>query len=322
MKNHVKTIGDLMVRKVIAVSPDATVAEAARLISANEIGCVAVVEKKKGKKLIGIISERDITVKLAAKKRSPTRTKVKKIMSTKLFTVNMEDSLVKVAGMMHKHHIRHIPVVDKENMIVGILSIRDLLTRIEANLRTLVKERTRDLNVDALTGLYNYRFFNNYLEAEIVRSARHGHHLSLLFVDIDRFKVFNDTFGHARGDILLKEIADLLKAKDTPKTAQRKVEFSSRKSDIPVRVGGDEFILILPETSKEGALFCAERLRQAVEQRLFLGKTGQAKQHVTISIGVAEFPLDATNKKDLVDKADAALYQAKQLGRNRVYVYA
>lgn len=314
-----------MIKRIVTVTPESSVVEAARKMRGHSIGCVVVIGKKNNKKLVGIVSERDITTKLVACGRDPDHTPVKEVMSTKLFTAHVNDSLAKVASLMHKRHIRHIPVVDSEYNILGILSMRDLLSRIEANLRHLVKETTKDLNIDALTGLYNYRFFNNYMDAEIARSSRHGHHLSLLFIDIDHFKIFNDTYGHAKGDRLLKEIAKLLKNKEDfcprSRCSEPSDSFSIRKSDISARIGGDEFILILPETSKEGALFCAERLRQAVEQTDFLGREHQPARHVTISIGIAEFPLDAINKKDLVDKADQALYQAKKLGRNRVYVY-
>lgn len=314
--DHIKSIGALMVRKVIAVSPESTVQEAAKKLAAHKIGCVAVL---KDKRLIGIVSERDVAVQIGAKGRNPAQTKVSEIMTAKVVTARTDDSLAKVAGMMHRSHIRHIPVVDGENHPIGILSMRDLLTRIETNLKNLVREKTKDLNSDPLTGLYNYRFFNNYMDAEIARSLRHVHQLSLLYIDIDHFKIFNDTHGHAKGNMLLKAVSDLLKPKDTQHGTS--TAFSTRKSDIGVRIGGDEFVLVLPETTKEASLFCAERLRQAVEQTVVVRKKNQ-ERHVTISIGIASYPADATGKKDLLEKADKALYQAKKLGRNRVYVYA
>ncbi|MBI3306368.1 MAG: GGDEF domain-containing protein [Candidatus Omnitrophica bacterium] len=314
---NIKSIGSVMVRKVIAVSSDSTAQHCAKKLALHKIGCVAVLE---GKELVGIVSERDIAVQIGAKGKNPVTTKVSEIMTARVVTARFDDSLAKVAGMMHKSHIRHIPVVDGESHLIGILSMRDLLTRIESNLKSLVREKTKDLNSDPLTGLYNYRFFNNYMDAEIARSSRHSHQLSLLYIDIDHFKMFNDSHGHAKGNVLLKAVSNLLKPKDM-QHLEGNPAFSTRKSDIGVRIGGDEFVLILPETSKESSLFCAERLRQAVEQTIFLRKKNQ-EQHVTVSIGIASFPADATGKKDLLEKADKALYQAKKLGRNRVYVYA
>ncbi len=317
-KAEIKNIGAVMVKKVVGIPPGATVTEAAQKMARFEIGCVAVVDKSNH--LIGIFSERDITKKVAARRKNPVTTRVSTVMTTKVTTVTTDDSLVKVARIMQRKHIRHIPVVDRNRNVIGILSMRDLLTRIEANLRGLVKERTKDLNLDALTGLYNYRFFNNYLDAEIARSLRHGHRLSLLFIDVDHFKTFNDTYGHAKGDQLLKELATFLKSSDVKKPEG----FSVRKSDLGVRLGGDEFVLILPETPKENALFCAERLRQGIAQKLYFSKKNQpgSGRHVTVSIGIAEFPTDAKSNKELVEKADEALYQAKKRGRNRVYLYA
>ncbi|MBI3312969.1 MAG: diguanylate cyclase [Candidatus Omnitrophica bacterium] len=316
--DYIKSIGTVMVKKVIAVTPETSVQECAKKLAAHKIGCVAVLRDGR---LVGIVSERDIAVQIGAKGKNPSQTKVNDIMTAKVVTARVDDSLAKVAGMMHKMHIRHIPVVDNDNRPIGILSMRDLLTRIETNLKNLVREKTKDLNSDPLTGLYNYRFFNNYMDAEIARSSRHGHQLSLLYIDIDHFKIFNDTHGHAKGNVLLKSVANLLKSRDVQVQGEVAPAFSIRKSDIGIRIGGDEFVLILPETSKEASLFCAERLRQGVEQTVAIRKKNQA-QHVTVSIGIASYPTDATGKKDLLEKADQALYQAKKLGRNRVYVYA
>lgn len=308
------SISTIMKKDLITIVPATSVMEASRCLSKYHIGCVVVV---KNNELVGIISERDIATKVTAFGKDPFKTKVSDIMTRKIFAAKPKDSIVKVCRMMQRRHVRHIPVVDDKNQAIGILSMRDLLTRIESHLRGMVREATKDLNIDALTGLYNYRFFNNYLDAEIARSTRHGYRLSLLFIDIDHFKVFNDTLGHAKGDAIIREVGQLLKSRED----HMEGEFSLRKSDIAVRVGGDEFVLILPETTKEGALFCAERLRQAVEEKVYLTKKKQGSQRITVSIGVAEFPTDAANRKDLAEKADKALYQAKKLGRNRVYLY-
>ena len=162
-------------------------------------------------------------------------------------------------------------------------------------------------NLDGLTGLYNHRAFQDRLDEEIERARRGGHSLALLMLDIDLFKVFNDTYGHLAGDRILKEVSKIIRA-------------SIRKMDIPARYGGEEFAVILPESTLQGAFLVAERIRQEVaEKRIdFDGK----KIGVTISIGIALYPEDGKDKKSLIASADLALYHAKRSGRNRVCTYS
>jgi diguanylate cyclase (GGDEF)-like protein len=168
--------------------------------------------------------------------------------------------------------------------------------------------------VDGLTGLYNHRFLQDRLRAEIARASRHGHPVSLLFCDIDDFKLYNDRFGHAAGDALLAEIGRILR--NTGSYTDALIAF--RESDVTARYGGEEFVVILPETPAEGAVVKAERLREAVERTPFAQSETQPLGSVTLSIGVAEFPHDAADKNGLLQAADRALYRAKQLGKNRV----
>ncbi|HTL47232.1 MAG TPA: diguanylate cyclase [Verrucomicrobiae bacterium] len=306
----INTIGSIMIPDVVALSPDASITEAAQKLTEHRIGAVVVVENGK---LVGILSERDFVTKIFAQKRELEKLRVSDVMTQKLITARPDYSLGKVLEEMKESHIRHVPVVDAEGHVLGIVSMRDLLTRVEENLRNLVRERTKDLSIDPLTGLYNYRFFNDYLDAEISRSLRRGYLFCLLFIDIDRFKAFNDTQGHSQGNLLLKEFAKILR----PEMGEGpKVDFSIRRSDIAVRMGGDEFVLILPETNRAGAMTCAERMRKAVEHQLY--HLGSDDIRITVSIGIAEFPSDATKKEDLIERADQALYKAKRTGRNRV----
>jgi len=152
---------------------------------------------------------------------------------------------------------------------------------------------------DGLTDLFNYRAFQHRLHLEIERSKRFTLPLSLLMLDIDHFKQYNDKFGHPAGDRLLKEFADLLRN-------------HVREVDCPARYGGEEFVLILPGTVKKSALIVAEKIRVLVETADFSGS------HITVSIGVASFPEDTDAKDSLITLADQALYQAKEAGRNRI----
>jgi diguanylate cyclase (GGDEF)-like protein len=175
--------------------------------------------------------------------------------------------------------------------------------------RILVYEQTRALSMtDELTGVFNRRYFNQRYERESQRAKRYGRPLTVLMIDIDHFKNYNDVNGHLMGDDVLKQVAKLL-------------ESNIRRSDILARYGGEEFVILLPEISKEKARKAAEKLRQTVEQTRFAGEEKQPKGTVTISIGLATFPDDAEEPEALLDLADQALYAAKAASRNRVVAH-
>ena len=165
-------------------------------------------------------------------------------------------------------------------------------------------------NVDGLTGVYNHRFFQNTLEQEISRAIRRESSLSLVLVDIDHFKAFNDNHGHQTGDFVLKLFAETLRD-------------CLRNYDTLARYGGEEFVIILPETTGEEATLVAEKLRQAVEDKVF--NDGRRDYRVTASFGIAccePAIVDDFSKSSFISDADAALYDAKDKGRNRVALYA
>ncbi|GAC1373038.1 MAG: hypothetical protein NVS3B3_07450 [Aquirhabdus sp.] len=159
-------------------------------------------------------------------------------------------------------------------------------------------------NNDPLTELYNRRYFEPLLKQEMFRANRFIHPVSLLMLDIDHFKNINDTYGHPTGDLVIKTIANICRN-------------SARNIDTPARIGGEEFAILLLEVNLEGALLAAERIRKAVENTTIRSLKG-APLSFTISIGVAERPLNVLSEKDFIAMADAALYQAKAAGRNCV----
>ncbi len=158
--------------------------------------------------------------------------------------------------------------------------------------------------IDGLTGLYNRRYIMEQLAKEFVRSRRYRNWLSLIIVDIDYFKHYNDTNGHLAGDRVLKRVA--LAIRD-----------SVREIDLVARWGGEEFVLLLPEINGENGMIVAEKIRREVESQRFKNERKQPNHNLTISLGVAQNSTDIKNHIDMFNRADAALYRAKLEGRNR-----
>ena len=166
---------------------------------------------------------------------------------------------------------------------------------------------------DRLTGLVHHAQFQEELDREIARSQRYNHNFGLVYFDVDRFKTINDAHGHGMGDEVLKELAQILIDSQGGTDGM----FRLRETDVAARYGGDEFVLILPETSKGGAESLGERLRRCVSEHEF----GDGRVQTTISVGIASFPEDGTTRDTLLNAADTALYRAKALGRNRIVSY-
>ena len=158
---------------------------------------------------------------------------------------------------------------------------------------------------DELTGLVNRRRLTTELQREVQRSDRHGRTFAVLMLDVDRFKHFNDTYGHPAGDAVLKRVARILGD-------------NARDVDTAARYGGEEFLVILPETAADGAALVAERIRGSMEGDRFTPDGGSAEVSVTVSIGYAVFPEHARTPETMIEAADQALYRSKEGGRNRV----
>jgi diguanylate cyclase (GGDEF)-like protein len=160
---------------------------------------------------------------------------------------------------------------------------------------------------DGLTGLYNHRCFQERLREEVGRAQRYGRALTLVFFDIDHFKELNDRYGHLLGDEALASFGKLLSGSEESIA-------NKRTSDVAARYGGEEIVLLLPETDRQGGVIKAQRVCAAVSQL----KLSVASATMTVSAGVAEYPRDAGSAQELIKRADEALYQAKRRGRNRV----
>jgi diguanylate cyclase (GGDEF)-like protein len=214
---------------------------------------------------------------------------------------------------------------------IGVLNISDKITgavfseqdmvllRSFASFASIALERSsyyslaghlKELSItDPLTGLFNRRYFDERFFEEIQRSKRHSLSFSLAMIDIDDFKLFNDTEGHLAGDEILKNIANI--AKD-----------SLRIIDVIARFGGEEFAVIMPQTDKDEAFMVTERIRKSIVE--YLPRTWNVfpNDAITISIGIASFPSDGNDRKSLIRNADKALYTAKIKGKDRTVVWA
>lgn len=169
-------------------------------------------------------------------------------------------------------------------------------------------EATRQTLIDDLTRLYNVRYLYQTLEGEIRRARRYGLSVSVVFMDLDGFKLVNDAYGHRAGSATLTEVAEVITR-------------TVRESDFVARYGGDEFVLMLPETPAKRALQMAERVRSRIAGHRFKGG-GAAEIFLTASFGVASFPEHATQAEKLIELADAAMYEAKQRDKNNVRLAA
>jgi len=180
-----------------------------------------------------------------------------------------------------------------------------------ARIRSLIARTStyRRLGIfDGLTKLYSRQHFEQRLPEEVGRALRYETSLSLCMVDIDRFKDVNDTYGHKVGDFALKSVANYIQA-------------DLRMSDFSARYGGDEVVVVMPETTKSSAWKAFERIRLRLDSAEFAYENGSPSLRVTVSAGIAACPQDATSGDALIVCADKALYRAKKAGRNRVYVF-
>ncbi len=189
----------------------------------------------------------------------------------------------------------------------GFANLQIFFNQISIGLqKALLYEKVQRLSItDGLTRLYSHRFFRTRLDEELALMKRYASHLCLLILDIDHFKKYNDNYGHVAGDQVLMETARILKETcDVTQTV--------------ARYGGEEMVVLAPETSKEQGAELAERIRSKMEGHAF--KVGKESTQVTVSIGVAAYPQDATTAVELIAAADKALYAAKEGGRNRVVI--
>ncbi len=314
----------VMTRQVMAVSPDTPIETVAAAMHARKLSCTVACERERP---VGVVSERDMVRALRDVLRDSKRhlLRVSEVMSSPVLTLRYDATLEDAVALISVHGIRRVPVVDETGKLVGVVTQTDLLraatAQMEAQrdgLERIVAERTSSLVEanrrleelslrDGLLQIGNRRAMEISLAQLHGTSLRYGRPYCLALFDVDYFKRYNDTNGHLAGDEALRRIVDAL---------QR----TKRDVDSIHRFGGEEILIVLPETGPEGVRIAAERARQTLES---LGLPHRASPHgvVTVSAGVAAFPsvgLASPNWEAVVALADSALYRAKQLGRNRV----
>lgn len=235
------------------------------------------------------------------KKHPPTRN-VQIIIVT-----GLDDIDSKIRGLEQGTDDFLVKPINKEILLTRIhvlLEKKGYIDRLNVNYEKALQSAI----TDSLTGLYNHSYFKQFLELEMERSHRQKHPLTLMMLDLDDFKQYNDTLGHPTGDLILQEFSQLLQQ-------------NIRKIDIAARYGGEEFAIILTYTDAKGALMSAERLRQTIHTYPFSYKTTSPSKNLTTSIGLADFHADPLSAQQLIEQADAALYKAKRTGKNRVCVF-
>jgi diguanylate cyclase (GGDEF)-like protein len=218
--------------------------------------------------------------------------------SIQCFPLYLHNKLIGLLSVIHgyydNNHYNYLDDTVAKQLSLSVFNIK---------LREVLKNQAIK---DPLTNLYNRRFLDESIQREFYQAKRHNRNLSVLMIDIDHFKLINDTFGHKAGDMVIKKISAVLLSQ-------------SRKGDIVCRYGGEEFLLVLPEASLKDVLSRAEQLRKDIEALSFLWKSKEIGP-LTVSIGVASYPDHANTPEELVTVSDEALYKAKKSGRNRVSI--
>ena len=296
------TVKEYMTSPILSVDNDATLKEVADFMNSHKTSVVLVRNKNHG--YIGVVTDADFTHKVAVKEYSVNTTTIESIMSAPIKAVDGSMFMADANGIIRQSGIRHLAVTENGEFI-GLLSAMNFFEYYKD-----VEEHLSNLAVhDGLTGIYNRRYFDETLAREWKRTMREKAPLSLIMLDIDYFKKYNDTYGHQAGDECLRQVATTISG------ALR------RPADMAARYGGEEFVVVLPNFKLENSAKFGETIRAKIEALKMEHKQSDANPFITVSLGIASVvPSSISSYEELVGAADKALYSAKNKGRNRVCV--
>ncbi|NTV09278.1 MAG: bifunctional diguanylate cyclase/phosphodiesterase [Zoogloea sp.] len=229
--------------------------------------------------------------------------RIRTVDTNQMITVKVPEHAPQLAGLLGVTFLSSVALTPREQSVVrAILAVMVMVVGSSKVLSRTLAELEYYSAHDPLTGLYNRRQFQAMLDYETGRSARHKHEFAILLLDMDDFKDVNDTYGHPTGDQVLCGVAETLRA-------------LTRKGDLATRIGGDEFAVMLTETNQAGAMRVAQKIGKALREKEFVSPNGN-RFHITVSIGVVSYPVDAKSVSDLLAGVDLAMYRAKELGKD------
>lgn len=303
-------INDVMSTSVCCIDADTALSATVIMMGQKSISCVLITENDK---LEGIFTERDIVrhYSKAIQTNAFTDPPITEVMTASPFFVHDDLDLADALALTESRKLRHLPVVDHNGTVIGIVTQSDIAN---ASIRLMSDrglledeiEKFRSMSLeDALLGIANRRGMEMDLEQAEAWSTRHGRTYCICLIDIDYFKSYNDHYGHQAGDAALQAVGEALK-------------ISKRNSDRLYRYGGEELLVLMPETDLEGAKIGAERLRAQIEEIAYTHEKSPFG-FLTASAGLAQSVNGAW--QDVVKAADEALYSAKSGGRNQVQVF-
>ena len=292
------TVKEYMTSPILSVENDATLKEVADFMSSHKSSVVLVKNKTHG--YIGVVTDADFTHKVAVKEYPVNNTTVESILSAPIKAVDGSMFMSDTNGIMRQSGIRHLAVTEKGEFI-GLLSAMNFFEYYKD-----VEEYLSNLAIhDGLTGIYNRRYFDETLAREWKRTKREKSPLSLIMLDIDYFKKYNDTYGHQAGDGCLVKVATAISG------ALR------RPADMAARYGGEEFAVILPNFELENATQFGETIRAKIEALKIEHRQSDVNPFITASLGLACIvPSSKSSPRELIEAADKALYSAKNNSRN------
>ncbi|MGL1902579.1 MAG: GGDEF domain-containing protein [Fibrobacterales bacterium] len=273
----------------------------AEKMTEERVGCIIIMDSEKP---VGIITERSFADLVKQGPFDVLGITAKEFMAEPLITIDVSTNYLEAIEIFSIENVKRLPVM-ANGIIVGLLTLKNMVEYSRLTIDMLDEENRilkNEANLDPLTGLLNKKAIQQFLDKEYARVQGDGSRSSLLFLDIDHFKNINDTHSHLAGDVLLKELAELLKG-------------FCRETDQIGRFGGEEFVIIARNQKKHHSLTFAQRLREVIEDHVFSFKEGEIP--LTVSLGVTGLYAGRPVTKSL-ERADAAMYFAKQNGRNCV----